>query len=134
MAEVSGGVLKLAIVTPERAVLDAAVEAVTLPAFDGEFGVLRGHEPFVARLGPGELRYTQNGAVTRLFVDGGFAQCRADVVTVLTAVARPAESLSADQAAKDLAAAEALPGEGVAAEAKRRALERARAAVRVAAK
>src|SRR5438034_7039326 len=81
------------VVTPERAVLDEAVDFVALPMYDGELGVLPKRAPLIGRLGYGELR-TKKGEITqRFFIDGGFAQVRADVVTVLTAQAIPAEEI-----------------------------------------
>ena len=76
--------IKLVVVTPERAVLDVTAEAVTLPMYDGELGVLKDRAPLTGRLGPGELRYTSGGATTKYTINGGFAQVRANVVTVLT--------------------------------------------------
>src|SRR5438045_5632644 len=72
------------VVTPERAVLDEAVEFVALPMYDGELGILPGRAPLIGRLGYGELRIRHGEQIQRYFVDGGFAQVRANVVTVLT--------------------------------------------------
>ena len=56
----------------------------------------------IGRLGPGELR-TKRGQVTkRYFVDGGFAQVRRNVVTVLTPRALNAEELSVAAATQAL--------------------------------
>src|SRR2546425_13230024 len=86
--------VRCVIVTPERAVLDETVDFVALPMYDGELGVLPKRAPLIGRLGYGELR-TKKGEITqRFFVDGGFAQVRADVVTVLTARAVPAEEIN----------------------------------------
>jgi F-type H+-transporting ATPase subunit epsilon len=38
----------------------------------------------IGRLGKGELRLTTGGNVKKLHIEGGFAQVRSDVVTVLT--------------------------------------------------
>src|SRR5437763_10679359 len=83
--------LHCVVVTPERTLFDEAVDSVILPLFDGELGVLPGRSPLIGRLGFGELRTRTGGAVRRYFVDGGFAQVRDDVVTVLTNRAIPAE-------------------------------------------
>ena len=72
------------VVTPERAVLDEAVDFVALPMYDGELGVLPGRAPLIGRLGYGELRIRRGEETQRFFIDGGFAQVRANVVTVLT--------------------------------------------------
>ncbi len=78
------GSLRCVIVTPERAVLDEPADFVALPMYDGELGVLPGRAPLIGRLGYGELRLRRGGETKRYFVDGGFAQVRANVVTVLT--------------------------------------------------
>src|SRR6476660_1194712 len=75
--------------------------------YDGELGVLPGRAPLIGRLGAGELRLKQRGATHRYFVDGGFAQVRADVVTVLTSKALPADQIDAQAAAQELTAARA---------------------------
>jgi F-type H+-transporting ATPase subunit epsilon len=98
--------LKCTIVTPERAVLDEPGDFVALPMYDGELGVLPGRAPLIGRLGPGELRLRRGTAERRFFVDGGFAQVRADVVTVLTPRAMRAEDI--DPAAAKHALATAL--------------------------
>src|SRR5437667_8805374 len=76
--------LQCVVVTPERAVLDEPVDFVALPMYDGELGVLPGRAPLIGRLGAGELRIGHAEAARRFFVDGGFAQVRSNVVTVLT--------------------------------------------------
>jgi F-type H+-transporting ATPase subunit epsilon len=95
------------IVTPERTWLDELVDSVVLPAYDGELGILTGHTPVIARLGYGELRTKTAESVRRYFVDGGFAQVRDDVVTVLTHRAIPADQIDAAAASKELERAEA---------------------------
>jgi F-type H+-transporting ATPase subunit epsilon len=95
-------VLQCIVVTPERTWLDELVDSVVLPAYDGEIGILHGHTPLIARLGYGELRTKNGDAVQRYFVDGGFAQVRDDVVTVLTHRAIPAAQIDPAAAAADL--------------------------------
>ncbi len=94
------------VVTPERTWLDELVDAVVLPAYDGELGILTGHTPVIARLGYGELRTRTGESVHRYFVDGGFTQVRDDVVTVLTHRAVLADQIDATAAAKELERAE----------------------------
>jgi F-type H+-transporting ATPase subunit epsilon len=126
-ASTSSRNVQIVVVTPERTVLDAPVDFVSLPMYDGELGVLPGRAALIGRLGPGELR-TRKGTVTqRYFVDGGFAQVRADVVTVLTARALKAEEI--DQQAASNIVQNPPAGEGRA-----KAQERARIQLRVARK
>src|SRR5438105_11900517 len=124
----AGKQLKCVVVTPERAVLDEPAEFVALPMYDGELGVLPGRAPLIGRLGSGELRLKQRGATRRFFVDGGFAQVKADVVTVLTSKAMPAAEIDPQAARQQLAAAHAaVPRSPEQQDAKRRDEQRARA-------
>jgi F-type H+-transporting ATPase subunit epsilon len=85
--------LQCVVVTPERAVLDQAADFVALPMYDGELGVLPGRAPLIGRLGYGELRIRRGEQQQRFFIDGGFAQVRANVVTVLTSRAQRGQDI-----------------------------------------
>ena len=98
-------VLQCTVVTPERAVLDEPADFVSLPMYDGELGVLPGRAPLIGRLGAGELRLRRGQQERRYFVDGGFAQVRRNVVTVLTPRAVRAEDIDAAAASHALATA-----------------------------
>lgn len=133
METTTGKKLQCVVVTPEKAVLDEPAEFVALPMYDGELGVLPGRAPLIGRLGPGELRLQQHGTARRLFVDGGFAQVRSDVVTVLTPRAVPAEEIDPQAARQALTAAQGTATKSAEEQdARRKAEERARAMVRVA--
>ncbi|MCC6420134.1 MAG: ATP synthase F1 subunit epsilon [Gemmataceae bacterium] len=126
-----GWILQCVVVTPERAVLDEAVEFVALPMYDGEVGVLPGRAPLIGRLGYGELRTKRGNDVKRFYIDGGFAQVRGNVVTVLTPRALPAEEIAPDAASRALQEA-MIPGKTPAEQdAQLRTQERARAQLRV---
>jgi F-type H+-transporting ATPase subunit epsilon len=94
--------LKCVVVTPEKTLFDDIVNFVALPLYDGELGVLPGRTPLIGRLGFGELRTRTGEVVRRYFIDGGFAQVRDDVVTVLTSRAIPAADLDPAAAAREL--------------------------------
>src|SRR5262245_6746583 len=128
----SGKHLKCVIVTPEKAVLDETVQFVALPMFDGELGILPGRAPLIGRLGMGELRTQQGSVVKRFYIDGGFAQIRADVVTVLTPKAQKAADIDANVATHALEAAKGPTTTPEAQEAQRKAQARARAQLRIA--
>ena len=77
--------LHLTVITPVKAVLDATVDALVAPAFDGEVGVLPGHAPMLALLGTGELRAKISGGVEKhIAIRGGFLQVNHNKVTILT--------------------------------------------------
>jgi F0F1-type ATP synthase epsilon subunit len=83
-----GGRLRITIVTPERAVLDERADFVVLPMIDGELGVLPSRAALVGQIGKGELRISLGDTTKRMIVEGGFAQVRSDVITVLTSKVR----------------------------------------------
>jgi F-type H+-transporting ATPase subunit epsilon len=127
----SATTLQCVIVTPERAVLDEPCDFVAVPMYDGELGVLPGRAPLIGRLGFGELRVRQGDKTQRFYVDGGFAQVRNNVVSVLTGKAMPAGEISPEAAQRMLQ--EALkPATGDALETALKQQARARAQLRVA--
>jgi len=125
--------LHCVVVTPETTLFDEAVDFVALPLFDGELGVLPGRAPLIGRLGYGELR-TNLGAETKsYYIDGGFAQVRDDVVTVLTSNAQPAHKIDRVAASASLAKAQTIHPTTDAEFADRdRMMDRARAQLRIA--
>lgn len=96
------------IVTPTAAVFDEQVTYASLPAWDGQMGVLAGQSPILTRLGIGPMRVDlasggAGGAGTRRFwVDGGFAQARQNTLTILTERALKPEEISAADAEGEL--------------------------------
>ncbi len=127
-----GDLVRCVVVTPERTLFDQLVEFVALPLYDGELGVLPGRSPLIGRLGFGELRTKQHGTTRRYFIDGGFAQVRDDVVTVLTGRATPAESINTEAAARELEHAKMRKATGEPEQdEKAKSVDRARAQVRV---
>ncbi|HKI38507.1 MAG TPA: ATP synthase F1 subunit epsilon [Gemmataceae bacterium] len=126
--------LQCVVVTPERALLDETVDFVALPMYDGELGVLPGRAALIGRLGPGELRIRHGQHTQRFYVDGGFAQVRGDVVTVLTPRAQKAEDIDTAAATAALDAARGATTTSQAQAARVKAQQRARAQLRIAAR
>jgi F-type H+-transporting ATPase subunit epsilon len=107
MIDAVHGMVQCVVVTPERTVLDDSAEFVALPMYDGELGVLPGRAPLIGRLSYGELRTRRGTETRRFYVDGGFAQVRANVVIVLTPRALRAEDINVEAARQLLEAAPA---------------------------
>jgi F-type H+-transporting ATPase subunit epsilon len=126
--------LRCVVVTPEKAVLDEAVDFVAVPMYDGELGVLPGRAPLIGRLGYGELRILKGNQTRRYYVDGGFVQVRNNVVTLLTSKAIPAEQLTVEAAEAALRAAQIPAVTPEAQETQHKAQLRARAQLRIASK
>ena len=104
--------LKCIVVTPEETTVEAVVESVEVPLFDGEMGILHNHGAMIGRLGSGELRLRNGDQVDRFFLDGGFIQIADNTVSVLTGRAVPVEQLDADEAESQLETALAEPAVG----------------------
>ena len=83
------GKLKFDLVAPERAVASEEVDLVEAPGIEGVFGVMANHAPFMTVLAPGVVRYVKDGAETRIFVRGGFAEVTPSGLTVLAEEAIP---------------------------------------------
>jgi len=90
--------LKLEIVTPERRVLDAEVDSVTVPTLSGEAGILPSHAPLISALKPGVLAYTSKSSAGKLAVSGGFVEVNSDRVSVLVDAAETAEEINLESA------------------------------------
>ena len=90
--------IQLEVVTPERRVLNEAVDMVTVPGLGGELGIRPGHTPLISQLQTGVLSYTQAGKSFQLHVSGGFVEVRDDLVSVLASVAERPEEIDAARA------------------------------------
>jgi len=79
---------QLSVVTPARPVVDCAADSLVAPGAEGEFGVLPGHEPFLAPLAAGVLRFQTGGRTQSIEITGGFAEVTATRVTILADAAQ----------------------------------------------
>jgi len=77
--------MHVTVISPERGVFDGAADAVVVPAFDGQVGILPGHAPFMTLLGKGVLtvRVAGGSGGGRFEVSGGFLQVVGDAVRVV---------------------------------------------------
>ena len=65
--------LHFELVSPERLLMSADADMVTVPGAEGVFGVMAGHAPFMTTVAPGVIDVQDGREETRLFVRGGFA-------------------------------------------------------------
>jgi len=110
--------LKLEIVTPERKLIDAEVDSVTVPTASGEAGILANHAPLISALKPGILSYSVKGTSESLAVSSGFVEVNSNVVSVLTDLAEMPDEIDTararqdkEEADKELSAAASAPVE-----------------------
>jgi F-type H+-transporting ATPase subunit epsilon len=93
--------LQLEIVTPEATVYSESVEMVTLPAVEGQMGVLPLHVHLVTQLVPGELIVHKGGHDEFLAVGEGLIEVTNDRVSIVTNMAIAIENI--DEAAAEQA-------------------------------
>ncbi len=97
------------VITPNSQVLDQDVTAATIPAWDGQIGLLKQRAPLLVKLGLGSMRLdVPGGKSQRLFVGGGFAQMKDDRLTLLTDEAIPTGEIDTQAAQAALKEAEAF--------------------------
>ncbi|HVP28955.1 MAG TPA: ATP synthase F1 subunit epsilon [Myxococcota bacterium] len=100
--------LDLHIVTPDGEVFRGPVRSVVLPGTEGDFGVLPGHERFLAPLRIGEIEVT--GEKDEVFygaIAGGFVEIANDHVAVMVDACELAEHIDVARAQRAKARAEA---------------------------
>src|SRR5689334_12859080 len=98
--------LKLEIVTPEKKVVDAEVDSVTIPTASGEAGILPNHAPMISALKPGILEFSNRNSTERLAIAGGFVEVSHDKVTVLADSAQTESEIDTASANAELEAAQ----------------------------
>ncbi len=91
--------LLLTILTPERAILsDKEIDYVSIPAFEGEMGILPGHASYVSQLKEGALHYRDGHTKETFAILNGFAEIHNDKVLILAEGAELAKEISEESA------------------------------------
>lgn len=92
----AAGQLKVRLVTPERILVDAAADAVEIPAKNGYLEVLYGHAPLLSEVGAGEVRiHGGEAGDQRYSVARGFVEVLPERVTILAETAEKPEEIDA---------------------------------------
>jgi F-type H+-transporting ATPase subunit epsilon len=85
--------LKLRIVTPESTFYEEEVDMVTLPAVEGQMGLLPGHIRMMTQMVPGEIIVHKDGRDQFLAVGEGLVEVSSERVDIITDMAIPAENI-----------------------------------------
>ena len=75
--------MRVLVISPERAVFDGEADSVVAPAYDGKVGILPRHAPFMTLLGNGTLSVRSGGSTSNFHVQGGFLQVVSNTVRVV---------------------------------------------------
>jgi len=95
--------LQIEVVTPERRVLTAEADEITLQGTLGQLTVLPGHIPLLTGLEPGPMIIKRGGSSEVYAVAGGVAQIDHDKVTVLAEAAEARNDIDTARAERALA-------------------------------
>lgn len=98
--------LELNIVTPEGTRYEGQVEALVVPGAEGDFGVLPGHERFLAAVRIGELQIQDGRSALWAAVSDGFAEVNGDKVVLMVDSCEFAGDIDAARAERARARAE----------------------------
>jgi F-type H+-transporting ATPase subunit epsilon len=99
--------LKLEIVTPEAKAYSEDVEMVTLPAIEGEMGIMPQHVPLMTQIVAGEIIARKDGRDFFLAVGEGFVEITGERVAIMTDMAMRAENIDEAKAEEARRRAEA---------------------------
>lgn len=89
---------ELEIVTPFRRVFSGRVKSVVAPGFEGYFGVLARHAPYVVSIKIGEIKVDTGEDVRYFATSGGFAEVLPNKVTILAETAEEASEIDVNRA------------------------------------
>ncbi len=89
---------ELIVVTPEGQAFRETIESVVLPGTEGYFGVLDGHEPFLTGLQIGVMEVEKSDSTLHAALSTGYANVRADAVTVMVGSCEFAHDIDAERA------------------------------------
>lgn len=81
MAE--GGRLHVEIVAPDHTLWSGSADGVSVPAAEGDMGLLPGHESVLALLRPGTIRVRFGSDRSEFPVEDGFVSFDDDAVTIV---------------------------------------------------
>ncbi len=113
------------LVSPERLLMSAEADMVTVPGADGDMGIMAGHAPVITTLRPGVVEITGGSeGPDKIFVRGGFAEVTPKGLTVLAEEAIPLEDLDAAALERAVKDAEEDVADATSDEARRSAQER----------
>ena len=112
------------IVTPTDEAFDGDATYVSFPAWDGQYGMLKGLAPLLSTLAIGPLRIdTPDGGSRQYLIEGGFAHVDAGGLSLVTEGATLSDQLNLEEAQAELAEANARITSG---DGDKKAVERAK--------
>lgn len=101
--------LNIKVITIEQILIKKSCRMITLPASEGEVGIMNGHSPIIFKLTRGIIKIYETDLVTnKIVIDSGFAQVTADECIILTEQAINLTDLNKTFIKDDLSAKKSL--------------------------
>ena len=97
---------RLQIITPEKTVFDGETEQVIVRTTVGDVGILKGHEPYCAALGIGQMRIMKDGEFRRAATSGGIIKVSKELTTILVQTCEWSDEIDVERANAAKATAE----------------------------
>ena len=89
---------KLEIITPEKKFFDGETEQIIVRTTVGDIGIMKGHEPYCAALGIGQLRVMIDGQFKRAATSGGLIKVSKTKIVVLVDSCEWADEIDVERA------------------------------------
>ena len=90
---------QIALLTPERTLLDTEVVSIVAPGSEGFLGILAHHAPLITALGPGPLTLALPGGRKEIYaISGGFLEVSGNRTVVLADAAEKPEEIDLSRA------------------------------------
>lgn len=96
----------LQIITPEKTFFDGQTEQVIVRTTVGDVGILKGHEPYCAAIGIGQMRVMIDGEFRRAATSGGIIKVLRDKTVILVQTCEWADEIDVERATASKNAAE----------------------------
>ncbi|MBQ6515667.1 ATP synthase F1 subunit epsilon [bacterium] len=90
--------MHLKIITHEKIVFDNEVDEIYTRGLDGEFGILKSHEPVTCPLGIGVTRVSTGGKTEQFTTMGGIFQFKDENAVILTDSAENSNDIDVERA------------------------------------
>ena len=97
---------RLQIITPEKTVFDGETEQIIVRTTVGDVGILKGHEPYCAALGIGQMRIMKDGEFRRAATSGGIIKVSKELTTILVQTCEWSDEIDVERANAAKATAE----------------------------
>ena len=75
------------IISPDKSVLKSQAKEVTIPSYEGEMGVLKGHIPLITFLRPGLIKILGDNE-KKIYVEEGTVEFAEDNLLILSSTAK----------------------------------------------